>query len=340
MDRTKFASDAEELAAYDALPERFDALKRQLGEVVVGQEAIIEHVLIATFCQGHVLLIGAPGLAKTLLIRALAASLDLSFNRIQFTPDLMPADILGSEILQTDPATGERSMQFVPGPVFANVILADELNRTPPKTQAALLEAMEEQQVTIAGATRPLGSPFLVMATQNPIEQEGAYPLPEAQLDRFLFTLNMDYPTHEEERAIAQAGAAFTKRVETLTPIFDGHELNGLRDLIGRTPVSEHVVDYAVRLVRSTRPGDPLCSETMKPMIEWGAGPRAGQALLLTARCLAALSGEPTPTVSHVRQLAPAVLRGRILLAYAALTQGVTADDLIEIALKQADRPM
>lgn len=330
---------SDQLSLLESLPSRFKALKGRLGDVIVGQEAIIEHLLIATFCHGHVLIIGVPGLAKTLLVRTLAASLDLSFSRIQFTPDLMPGDILGSEILQTDPATGERALRYVEGPIFANIILADELNRTPPKTQAALLEAMEERQVTAGGQTRALDRPFLVMATQNPIEQEGAYPLPEAQLDRFLFTLSMGYPSSAEERRIAAMGDEAGRAVSTMTPLFDGHELNQIRDLIGRIPVSEHVAEYAVRVVRSSRPDDSSCPAAVKPLIAWGAGPRAGQALLLAARCLAALTGDATPTVRHVRKLAPAVLRGRIVLSHLAMAQGVRADQVVAALLDAADTP-
>ncbi len=325
-----------DLATLDALPARFETLRAALSSVVVGQRDVIEHLLIATFCQGHVLLIGVPGLAKTLLVRSLAASLDLTFSRIQFTPDLMPADILGSEILRTDPATGERSLRFAPGPIFANIILADELNRTPPKTQAALLEAMEERQVTVAGLSRELEQPFLVMATQNPIEQEGAYPLPEAQLDRFLFTLGMTYPDAREEREIAVAGDASARGLAGVEPIFDGHELNVVRRIIARMPVSESVADYAVGLVRATRPGDPTCPESLRPMIQWGAGPRAGQALLLAARCQAAVTGEPTPTPRHVARLAPAVLRGRIVPSHVAVARAIDPDEIIREVLERA----
>ena len=328
-----------DLATLDALPARFESLRSSLGSVVVGQRDVIEHLLIATFCHGHVLLIGVPGLAKTLLVRSLAASLDLTFSRIQFTPDLMPADILGSEILQSDPATGERSLRFAPGPIFANIILADELNRTPPKTQAALLEAMEERQVTVAGRSRALEQPFLVMATQNPIEQEGAYPLPEAQLDRFLFTLNLTYPDAADERAIAAAGDTPARALAGIRRIFDGRELNHIRELIARVPVSDSVAAYAVGLVRATRPVDPSCPADLRQMIEWGAGPRAGQALLLAARCLAAVSGEPTPTAKHVESLAPAVLRGRIVPSHVAIARAISPDHIVREVLDRAGKP-
>ncbi len=322
-----------ELQELDTLPQRFQAIKARLGEVIVGQESVIEHLLIATLCHGHVLLIGVPGLAKTLLVRTLADALDLSFSRIQFTPDLMPADILGSEILQTDQATGRRELRFTPGPIFSNIVLADELNRTPPKTQAALLEAMEERQVTVGGESRPLESPFLVMATQNPIEQEGAYPLPEAQLDRFLFTLNVDYPSLQEERTIAVRGDALRK-ASTAPPLFRANELVRIRALIGQTPVSDHVADYAVRLVRATRPDDPSCPEDVRTFLSWGAGPRAGQALLLAARCMALLTGDSTPTMRHVERLTPAVLRGRVVLSHLAVAKGLTADLVLQPVLR------
>jgi len=328
-----------ELQALADLPARYAALTEQLRSVIVGQHQVIEELLVATFCQGHSLIVGVPGLAKTLLVRTLAASLRLEFRRIQFTPDMMPSDILGAELIQTDPQTGERRMQFAPGPVFANVILADEINRTPPKTQAALLEAMAERQVSVGGATRRLEEPFIVVATQNPIEQEGTYPLPEAQLDRFMFGLWIGYPKPEEERRIVGMGDEIAARAERVASVFDGHELVRLRRAIGRIPVSEHVVEYAVSLARATRPGDESCPAAIKRFVAWGAGPRTGQALVLAAKCLAALEGEPTPSCAHVARLAPAVLRHRLVLNYAASAEGVTAATVVEQLLRDIREP-
>ncbi len=327
------AQDLEELAA------RARQLTERLRSVIVGQHEIIEQLLVATFCQGHALIVGVPGLAKTLLVRTLAGSLDLDFRRIQFTPDMMPSDILGAELIQTDPETGERRMQFVPGPIFGNVILADEINRTPPKTQAALLEAMAERQVSVAGRTRILDRPFIVFATQNPIEQEGTYPLPEAQLDRFLFGLRISYPKAVEERRIVMRSEEIQQAAEHVEPLFDGHELVRLRRAIGRIPVSEHVVEYAVALARATRPGDETAPNAVQRYVSWGAGPRTGQALVLAARCLAALEGEPTPNAQHVQRLAAPVLRHRIVLNYAASADRVDVDALIGRLLHDVQQP-
>ncbi|TVQ33329.1 MAG: MoxR family ATPase [Phycisphaeraceae bacterium] len=333
------SADSDPLEDFRTLAERSAALTERLRSVVVGQREVIEQLLVGVFCQGHVLIVGVPGLAKTMLVRTLAASLDLKFQRIQFTPDMMPSDILGAELIQTDPQTGERSLRFSPGPVFANIVLADEVNRTPPKTQAALLEAMAERQVSIGGSTRKLEAPFIVIATQNPIEQEGTYPLPEAQLDRFMFGLRMTYPKAAEERMIVAESDRIAQRADSVEPLFDGHELVQLRRVIASIPVSEHVVDYAVSLVRATRPEDETCPSSVKRFISWGAGPRAGQALLMATRCLAALEGEPTPGSHHVQRLAPAALRHRLVLNYAASAEGVDADRVIELLLRDTAQP-
>jgi len=311
------------------LSRRYVQLQEHIRQVIIGQHEIVEQLLVAFFCQGHTLIVGVPGLAKTLLVRTLAQSLDLSFSRIQFTPDMMPSDILGTELIQTDSSTGQRRLEFLPGPVFANIVLADEINRTPPKTQAALLECMAERQVSIAGETRPLDSPFLVVATQNPIEQEGTYPLPEAQLDRFMFSLWMDYPTKSEERLIT---ADYERLLDlSIEPIFDHGDLQTAREMIAQIPVTEHVIDYAVDLARATRPDDPTCPEKLvRPYIAWGAGPRAAQYLVLGAKCLAALEGRPTPSCQDVRRIASSVLRHRLVVNYQAIGEQLTSRDLVQ----------
>ncbi|GAB4551116.1 MAG: MoxR family ATPase [Phycisphaerales bacterium] len=325
--------DREALEALDRLGERAQALRERIAMVVIGQDEIVDGLLVSVFAQGHALLEGVPGLAKTTLVRTVANALGLPFSRIQFTPDMMPSDILGAEVLRTDPATGERAMVFVPGPIFSNVILADEINRTPPKTQAALLEAMGEGQVSVGGSTRSLEKPFWVVATQNPIEQEGTYPLPEAQLDRFMVSLRLDYPDAQQEKRIAALTDEIAHNVGVGESVFDGRELVGLRRTIGRVPVSAPVVDEAVRLVRMTRPDDPSCPEKLRRLIAWGAGPRASQALVLGARCIACLRGDPAPTVEDVRRLAPSVLRHRIVLSYGATGEGLTPDRVVRALL-------
>jgi MoxR-like ATPase len=323
------------IADADRLAQQAQVLRERVREVIVGQADAVEHLLVATFCQGHTLLVGVPGLAKTLLVRTLAAALDLEHKRIQFTPDMMPADVTGAEVLETDPATGERTMRFVAGPVFTNILLADEINRTPPRTQAALLEAMAERQVSAGGQTRPLPRPFVVVATQNPIEQEGTYPLPEAQLDRFMFALRLEYPRPGEELRIAMEEDEIAERLRDVRPVFGREELLRVRALLAQTPVSEHVAEYAVSLARATRPQDTLCPQSLRRCIQWGAGPRAGQVMLLGARCLALMEGEPTPGVHHVQRIAPAALRHRVVLSYAASAEGVDAEQVIERVLRE-----
>ncbi|MDX6771114.1 MAG: AAA family ATPase [Elusimicrobiota bacterium] len=304
-----------------------EAVRRQLAAVIVGQDRAVEEVLIALFSRGHCLLQGVPGLAKTLLVTSLARILDLESSRIQFTPDLMPSDVTGTEILQEDPVTRARTLRFVKGPVFANLVLADEINRTPPRTQAALLQAMQEGQVTAGGATHALPKPFFVMATQNPIEQEGTYPLPEAQLDRFFLQSLMDYPTFEEERRIVvetTGGAA-----PRLEKVLDAAQVVELQDLVRRVPVPDAVVDRAVRLARATRPKDPLCPESARPLVSWGAGPRASQALVVAAKARALLDGRLAVAVEDVAAVARPVLRHRVVLSYRAEAEGAKADELI-----------
>jgi len=326
-----------DLTAYDAIAQRCRTLRDQLNRVIVGQADILDELLAALFCQGHVLIVGVPGLAKTLMVRTLARALDLEFHRIQFTPDMMPSDILGTELIQEDPDTGDRHLKFVPGPVFAQLILADEINRTPPKTQSALLEAMAEKQVTVAGRTMPLQQPFIVVATQNPIEQEGTYPLPEAQLDRFMFSLWIDYPTRDEEvQIVAQTPRIMAEQVERA---FDRDTLLQCCNVIWQVPVSDHVVQYAVDLARATRPAEPHAPAITRKYVEWGAGPRAGQYLIHGAKALAAIDGEPTPHCNHVRRIAMAVLRHRVIPNYAATGDNLTAADLIEKLLDEIEEP-
>ncbi|HEX7117873.1 MAG TPA: MoxR family ATPase [Longimicrobiales bacterium] len=304
------------------------AIEAEIGKRVIGQRAIVEGLLTALLADGHVLLVGVPGLAKTLLISTLAEALDLKFSRIQFTPDLMPSDITGTEVLEEDRTTGKRAFRVVRGPVFANVVLADEINRTPPKTQAALLQAMQEREVTVAGVTMPLDRPFFVLATQNPIEQEGTYPLPEAQLDRFMLELRIGYPSREEEERVAMqtTGAAISK----VEPVLDAAELVALQGLVRRVPAPPSLVAYAVRLARATRPEDADSPELTRRYVSWGAGPRASQYLVLGAKARAALSGRGVPTYDDVRAVAPAVLRHRVMANFQAEADGRTAGDLVE----------
>ena len=312
---------------------KYAALKRELAKVIVGQEDVIEQTLIAIFSRGHALLVGVPGLAKTLLIRTLSEVLDLGFRRIQFTPDLMPADVTGTEVLDEDKATGQHSFRFVKGPVFTNMLLADEINRTPPKTQAALLEAMQEHRVTVGGESRPLPEPFFVLATQNPIEQEGTYPLPEAQLDRFLFNITVDYPTRADEIGIyrAETGSIDVK----LEKILNAEEIMKLQEVVRRVPVADHVLEYAADLVRATRPKEPSAPEFVKEMVAWGAGPRAGLSLILAAKARAILEGRPYVITKDVKAMALPVMRHRISTTFNAEAAGVTADSIVERLLSE-----
>ena len=311
---------------------KYAALKRELAKVIVGQEDVIAQTLIAVFARGHALLVGVPGLAKTLLIRTLSEVLDLGFRRIQFTPDLMPADVTGTEVLDEDKATGQHSFRFVKGPVFTNMLLADEINRTPPKTQAALLEAMQEHRVTVGGESRPLPEPFFVLATQNPLEQEGTYPLPEAQLDRFLFNITVDYPKREDEIGIyrAETGASDVK----LEKILNAEEILKLQEVVRRVPVADHVLEYAADLVRATRPKEPAAPEFIKEMVAWGAGPRAGLSLILAAKARAILEGRPYVITKDVKAMALPVMRHRISTTFNAESAGVSPDSIIERLLE------
>ena len=327
-------SDKQQL---DLLAERYDALRNEIAKVIVGQHEAVDSLLLSVFSGGHCLLLGVPGLAKTLMVNTLAQTLGLSFSRIQFTPDLMPSDITGSEILDR-----ERNFKFIQGPVFAGIVLADEINRTPPKTQAALLEAMQERRVTVGGTSYPLPSPFFVLATQNPIEQEGTYPLPEAQLDRFMFNVRLDYPTFEEEVAIVkQTTVAPTAAVQR---ILSADEIIAFQEAIRRMPVADNVVEYAVRLVASTRPAASENVDTQnskfkiqnsQKYISWGAGPRASQYLIIGARTYAALHGKYSPDAEDVRAVAHNVLRHRLVRNYFAEAEGISTDQIIDTLIKQ-----
>ena len=300
----------------------------EINKVIIGQEKILDQFLIALFSNGHCLLEGVPGLAKTLLISSMAQVLNMKFSRIQFTPDLMPSDITGTDILAEDKADGKRYFEYIKGPIFANIILADEIKRTPPKTQAALLQAMQEYQVTAGNSTYDLDMPFLVLATQNPIEQEGTYPLPEAQLDRFMFYMNINYPSYEEEKKIVLLNSD-TARTE-IKPILSASEIVNIQKAIQKIPVSDHVVDFAVKLVRSTRPQQPDAPDFVKKWVNWGAGPRASQYLVYAARTRAALDGRLTPSEEDVKQIAEIVLQHRIIVSFAAEAEGLTSREIIQ----------
>jgi MoxR-like ATPase len=302
---------------------QYQQLRKEITKVIVGQEAVIEQILISIFSGGHVLLIGVPGLAKTLMVNTIAKALGLDFKRIQFTPDLMPSDILGSEILDND-----RKFKFIKGPVFSNIILADEINRTPPKTQAALLEAMQERSVTIAGNHYKLEQPYFVLATQNPIEQEGTYPLPEAQLDRFMFAINLEYPSFEEEVSVVKQTTS--THSTSLEVVFDATAVLEFQSLIRRTPVADNVVEYAVRMISKTRPNTATASEKIQEFVSWGAGPRASQNLILAAKTHAVLHGKFSADIEDVQAVSKSVLRHRIIKNYKAEAEGVTVDTIIE----------
>jgi MoxR-like ATPase len=318
---------AHELAAVEKLQRSYSEMKAELGKVIVGQEAVMEELLIALFCRGHALLVGVPGLAKTLLISTLAKTLGLSFSRIQFTPDLMPSDITGTEVIEEDKTTGGRSMRFVRGPIFANVILADEINRTPPKTQAALLEAMQEHQVTAGGKQHRLMPPFFVLATQNPIEQEGTYPLPEAQLDRFMFNIQVGYPSEDEEfqivRRTTQGGDVELKHV------LSGEEVMSLQEIVRRVPVADHVIRYALKFSRLTRRQEGGCPDFVTEFVGWGAGPRASQYLILAGKARALLKGRYHVSTDDIRQVALPVLRHRIVTNFNAEAEGIKSDTIV-----------
>lgn len=325
-------SDAD-LAKIGHLKEAHDKIVTQIRKAVVGQDNVVNLTMIGLFGQGHCLLMGVPGLGKTLLVRTLANSLSLQFRRVQFTPDLMPSDITGTEVIQEDRATGERKFRFIEGPIFTNILLADEINRTPPKTQAALLEAMQERQVTVGGVRRDLNAPFFVLATQNPIEQEGTYPLPEAQMDRFMFLINVGYPTEDEERQIlAMTTAGYQPDVQ---PVLSQQEILQLQQLVRKVQIPEDVVTFILRLVRATRSSETQAPDFIKRWVAWGASPRASQNLVVGAKAAAILDGRHRVTIADVRQVAHAVLGHRVLPNFAAEAERVTARDIVERLLKE-----
>ncbi|NLX58593.1 MAG: MoxR family ATPase [Phycisphaerae bacterium] len=316
-----------DLEAVKHLNEGYQTIRRQMAKVIVGQERVVEELLVTVFCRGHCLMVGVPGLAKTLMVSTLAQCLNLSFHRIQFTPDLMPSDITGTEVIQENKTTGERELRFISGPIFANVILADEINRTPPKTQAALLEAMQERQVTTGGQRRPMFDPFFVLATQNPIEQEGTYPLPEAQLDRFMFNILVDYPSEDEEFDIVRRTTAVeTPQVE---PVIDGQGILRLQEIVRRVPVADHVVRYAMTLARLTRVGKTDVPPFVSDYVAWGAGPRASQYLVLAGKARAILHGRYYVSTDDIRQVAYPVLRHRVITNFNAEAEGIKSDDIV-----------
>lgn len=311
-----------DVAAIQNLVAKKNELKKEISKIIVGQEAVVDQILLSIFSGGHALLVGVPGLAKTLMVNTIAQALGLDFKRIQFTPDLMPSDILGSEILDEN-----RQFRFIKGPLFANIILADEINRTPPKTQAALLEAMQERAVTIAGQSYKLSLPYFVLATQNPIEQEGTYPLPEAQLDRFMFAIKLDYPSFEEEVRVVKSTTS--DNAEKVTPLFNAEEIIGYQQLIRRVPVADNVIEYAVTLVSKTRPDNKLTTDFVKNYLDWGAGPRASQNLILAAKAHAAFHGKFSPDIEDVKAVATGILRHRIIKNYKADAEGITEENII-----------
>ena len=324
-------NDNDDLAQIQNVHNAYKRMQEELGKVVVGQTHVVEEVLMAVFSRGHALLVGVPGLAKTLLISTISRVLDLSFKRIQFTPDLMPSDITGTDVLDEDKATGQCTFRFVKGPVFTNMLLADEINRTPPKTQAALLEAMQEHAVTVAGHSYPLPQPFFVLATQNPIEQEGTYPLPEAQLDRFMFNIVVDYPSKEEEMAIIRQVTAH--REEKLEKIMNAEQVLALQKAVSRVPVADHVIAFANDLARATRPKSPEAPDFVKEMVAWGAGPRAGIYLVTAAQARAVLHGRYHATTADIAAVALPVLRHRVLTTFNAEASGVTSDHVLNMLL-------
>ena len=331
------ASSEDHLALVEEMKNRTEAIRQEVGKVIVGQTEVLDQVLMCIIARGHALLIGLPGMAKTLMVKTISDVLDMDFKRIQFTPDLMPMDIIGTDVLETDQTTGEKTFRFVKGPIFTNMLLADEINRTPPKTQAALLEAMQEKRVTAGNETFQLDAPFLVLATQNPLEQEGTYPLPEAQLDRFMFNIWVDYPTLEEEEQII--GATTTGEQKEPQQILTKAEVLALQETVTRIPVSQHVIKYAIRLVRATRPEDDQAPEITKKFIQVGAGPRAGQNLILAAKAMAVLEGRIHVSCADIRRAAIPVLRHRLMTNFAADSEGLASHDIVTKLIEEVNEP-
>ncbi len=327
-------SDANDVQMLEKLRDAHKRMRAEIGKIIVGQEAVVDQLLMAIFCRSHALLMGVPGLAKTLMVSTLSQALDMSFKRIQFTPDLMPSDITGTEVIQDDPVTRQRVFKFLPGPIFANIVLADEINRTPPKTQAALLEAMQERKASIGGTDHPMKDPFFVLATQNPIEQEGTYPLPEAQLDRFLFLIKVDYPTEVEEEQIMRMGTSDVK--ETVTPVLHGEDIIMLQKVVRRVPVSDLIFKFAKRITRLSRPGTPEAAPFATKWLTWGAGPRASMNLILAAKAHAVLRGANHVSGEDIVAVATPILRHRIILNFSAQSEGITVDDIIKKLVKAA----
>jgi len=334
----KVTHTPEELTVVEQLGKARNLLLQEIHKVIIGQDLVIEQILLAMFSKGHCLMVGVPGLAKTLLISTIASVLKLKFNRIQFTPDLMPSDITGTDVIEENRTTGERSFRFIRGPIFGNVILADEINRTPPKTQAALLQAMQEYHVTTGGNTYPLDLPFFVLATQNPIEQEGTYPLPEAQLDRFMFMVYVGYPPREDERTIVRTTTGELNY--DLRFVLGGKDILGIQKIVRRVPVSEHVIDYAVNLARATRPGMPDAPQFINEWLTWGAGPRAAQYLVLGAKARAIFSGRLNVTCDDIRKIAHPVLRHRLFTNFNADAEGITTEKIVDRLLQTVPEPM
>ncbi|HEY2784872.1 MAG TPA: MoxR family ATPase [Fimbriiglobus sp.] len=328
------AVPADDVQMVEKLRDAHQRLRKEIGKVIIGQEQVIDQLLMAIFCRSHALLMGVPGLAKTLMVSTLAQALDLSFKRIQFTPDLMPSDITGSEVIQDDPVTRQRMFKFLPGPIFANIVLADEINRTPPKTQAALLESMQERKASIGGNEYPMKNPFFVLATQNPIEQEGTYPLPEAQLDRFLFLIKVDYPTDAEEEQIMRVGTA--ESLPTISPVLTGDDILALQSVVRRVPVSDKVFEFAKRITRASRPNTAEAADFSTKWLTWGAGPRASMNLVLAAKAHALLRGSNHVAGDDVVAVALPILRHRLIVNFAAQSEGVTVDEVIKQLIRMA----
>jgi MoxR-like ATPase len=321
-----------DLEMVDQLRKAHRLLRQEVGKIIIGQEEVLDQLLMAIFCRGHALLVGVPGLAKTLMVSTLSQALDMTFKRIQFTPDLMPTDITGTEVIQDDQATRQRMFKFLPGPIFANIVLADEINRTPPKTQAALLEAMQERKATIGGIDYPMKDPFFVLATQNPIEQEGTYPLPEAQLDRFLFLIKVDYPNDAEEEQIMRQGTSNNQ--PAVSKIFHGEDILRLQHTVRRVPVTDHVFAYAKKITRMSRPGTPEAPEWVSKYLTWGAGPRASMNLILAAKAHAILQGRHHVSADDVAVVALPILRHRLIVNFTAQSEGISVDEVIKRLLK------